>query len=213
MPKKDEQPELPAKVDDWKAPWEVDSQGEDIAPDDQQLDGARLKKYLFGLLSDKQRLRTQVNELTEARTDLERQIAEATDPAKITELQSKITELQQQRDAATSGTALENLKLQVALEKGLSAKQVKRLVGTTREELEADADELIEESGGNQQANEGGGEGGEGEEGTPAPRRRRQVNPGDTKGRNGGGGGDDSPLMDPDEFAKQYAERRSLGYN
>lgn len=34
-------------------------------------------------------------------------------------------------------------RLEVALEKGLTASQAKRLVGTTREELEADADELL----------------------------------------------------------------------
>lgn len=206
--KKDDQPELPAKVDDWKAPWEVDSQGEAIAADDQKLDGPRLKKYLFGLLSDKQRLRTQVNELTEARTDLERQIAEATDPKKIEELQGKIVDLQKERDAATSGTALENLKLQVALEKGLTAKQVKRLVGITREELEADADELIEDAGGKPTQQEEVEE----VEGQEAPRPRRITNAGDPKGRNGGGDGD-SPLMTPEKFAEQYAARKALGYN
>lgn len=36
------------------------------------------------------------------------------------------------------------LRLEVASEKGLNAAQAKRLVGTTREELEADADELLE---------------------------------------------------------------------
>jgi hypothetical protein len=36
------------------------------------------------------------------------------------------------------------LHLEVAVEKGLTAAQAKRLTGTTREELEADADELIE---------------------------------------------------------------------
>lgn len=35
------------------------------------------------------------------------------------------------------------LRMEVASEKGLNAAQAKRLVGTTREELEADADELI----------------------------------------------------------------------
>ena len=36
------------------------------------------------------------------------------------------------------------LRLEVASEKGLTPAQAKRLVGTTREELEADADELLE---------------------------------------------------------------------
>jgi hypothetical protein len=40
------------------------------------------------------------------------------------------------------------LRLEVASEKGLTAKQASRLVGTTKEELEADADELLESFGG-----------------------------------------------------------------
>jgi hypothetical protein len=40
------------------------------------------------------------------------------------------------------------LRMEVALEKGLTAKQAARLVGSTKEELEADADDLLEEIGG-----------------------------------------------------------------
>lgn len=39
---------------------------------------------------------------------------------------------------------LRALRLEVAAEKGLTPAQAKRLVGTTREELEADAEELLE---------------------------------------------------------------------
>lgn len=39
---------------------------------------------------------------------------------------------------------LKALKLEVAAEKGLNASQARRLVGTTKEELEADADDLID---------------------------------------------------------------------
>lgn len=39
------------------------------------------------------------------------------------------------------------LRLEVAFEKGLTPKQAKRLTGSTREELEADADELLEDFG------------------------------------------------------------------
>lgn len=40
---------------------------------------------------------------------------------------------------------LRALRLEIAGEKGLTPSQAKRLVGTTREELEADADELLED--------------------------------------------------------------------
>lgn len=42
-------------------------------------------------------------------------------------------------------TELASLRASVALEKGLTPTQAKRLIGSTREELEADADELLED--------------------------------------------------------------------
>jgi hypothetical protein len=213
VPKKDDQPELPAKVDDWKAPWEVDKDGNDIPADDQDIDAPRLKKYLHGLLGDKQRLRTQVNELTEARTDLEQQIADASDPKKIEELQKKVTELQAARDADKSGAGLENAKLRVALRHGLTEKQAARLVGTTEEELEADAEELVAEFGTKQQEVDPT-DAEDDPDGPPEPRRvpRRVANAGDpdrkTQRRTS-----DGPLVDPDKFAEEYARRKGLGYN
>lgn len=59
------------------------------------------------------------------------------------------TELEKERERATAALAeLERLRLEadrnaVALAKGLTPTQAKRLVGATREELEADADELL----------------------------------------------------------------------
>lgn len=47
------------------------------------------------------------------------------------------------------------LRLEIAGEKGLTAAQAKRLVGSTREELEADADELLEAFGSKSAADEG----------------------------------------------------------
>jgi hypothetical protein len=54
--------------------------------------------------------------------------------------------LQEERDALKSerdSLYLENLRREVADEKGLTPAQARRLVGTTREELEADADDVI----------------------------------------------------------------------
>lgn len=51
-------------------------------------------------------------------------------------------EAAEKRAAELEGRAL---RLEVASEKGLKPSQIKRLVGTTREELEADADELLAE--------------------------------------------------------------------
>lgn len=46
-------------------------------------------------------------------------------------------------EARASAAELQVLKLSVGAEKGLSMKQAGRLVGSTREELEADADEML----------------------------------------------------------------------
>ena len=50
-------------------------------------------------------------------------------------------EAAERRAAEVEGRAL---RLEIAAEKGLTPAQAKRLVGSTREELEADADELLE---------------------------------------------------------------------
>jgi hypothetical protein len=60
------------------------------------------------------------------------------------------TETQRLQDAATLATRNATdaeqraLRLEVAIEKGLTTAQAKRLVGTTKEELDADAEELLE---------------------------------------------------------------------
>lgn len=53
---------------------------------------------------------------------------------------AKLADLEKRANAADART----LRAEVALAKGLSAAQTKRLQGSTREELEADADDLLE---------------------------------------------------------------------
>lgn len=72
------------------------------------------------------------------------------------------------------------LRLEVAASKGLSPTQAKRLVGTTQEELEADADELLETFGTKAPAT-----------GDPKPNVTRRPNPSLS------GGGD--PTTEPEE--------------
>lgn len=59
-----------------------------------------------------------------------------------TELQ-KTSDERDEHKTARSAAELKALQLEVALDKGLTATQAKRLIGTTREELESDADELV----------------------------------------------------------------------
>lgn len=59
-----------------------------------------------------------------------------------TELE-RLTERAEAAERAVAETEVRALRLEVAAEKGLTPAQAKRLVGSTREELVADADELL----------------------------------------------------------------------
>jgi hypothetical protein len=84
-----------------------------------------------------------------ARRDAERQLKDMADrlaaieDAEKTETQRLADKLSEAEARATQAEA-NALRLQVAQSKGLSAAQAKRLVGSTQEELEADADEILE---------------------------------------------------------------------
>ena len=64
----------------------------------------------------------------------------------VQQLQSEMAEAQEKLGKAPSETDV--LRLQVALEKGLTLTQSKRLIGDTEEDLKKDADELLESFGG-----------------------------------------------------------------
>jgi hypothetical protein len=59
--------------------------------------------------------------------------------------QQKLTEAHQAAEQRAAAAELRALRLEVAADKGLTAGQAKRLVGTTREELEADAEDIQRE--------------------------------------------------------------------
>jgi hypothetical protein len=73
--------------------------------------------------------------------DAARRLREVEDGAK-SETQ-KALERAEAAEKAAGESASRALRFEVAAEKGLTAKQALRLLGTTREELEADADELL----------------------------------------------------------------------
>lgn len=77
--------------------------------------------------------------------ELRRKVKEFEDADK-TELEKATTAAEEARKRAEAAEA-NALRLEIASEKGLTPSQAKRLVGTTREELEADADELLETFG------------------------------------------------------------------
>jgi septal ring factor EnvC (AmiA/AmiB activator) len=71
-----------------------------------------------------------------------KQLEEA-NQSEVEKLQTKLADAEKARDAAT----VKADRYEVALEKGLNLTRAKRLVGTTRDELVADADELLADLG------------------------------------------------------------------
>lgn len=161
------------KFEDYKAPWET-KDGKDVPDEEQVIDKGKLKKFLHGLHSDKERLQTTVTEVTKERDTLKTAADEAArkDETEVDRLKRENAELKETA-AKVPETSKEALIYKVALEKGLTPKQAKRLRGDTEEELTADADDLLESWGST-------GKEGEGEGGTPLQRTPKPShNPGD----------------------------------
>lgn len=84
-----------------------------------------------------------------ARRDAERELKKVQDQLKelgdkdkseVERLRDEVASLTKERDQHLNQV----LRSEVAMAKGLTAAQAKRLVGTTKEELEADADEILD---------------------------------------------------------------------
>lgn len=114
------------------------------------------------------------------------------------------SELQKAQDAAAEATRkaeaaeLRAVRAEVAADKGLTAKQAARLVGTTREELEADADELLTEFGGGKTSgDEAPADKGEGDDKKGPPARQPKEN------LKGGPAPDEAPEPDTKKVLEQ----------
>lgn len=83
------------------------------------------------------------------------------------------------------------VRFEIALEKGLTKNQAKRLVGSTREELEADAAELIEDLGLDEQGEK------------PAGRPKEKLKPGASRE-------DDDDQVDGDKIAEKILARNRI---
>lgn len=164
------------KFEDYKAPWEMDLK----EGDEPTFDFEKGKRYLHSVLSDKEKATTKLAEKETELTSLKAKLAE-----KEREGESEMDKLKRERDEAKAEAEkakqpdIDRIKLEVAFEKGLTKTQMKRLVGTTKEELEADADELVKEWGPNKGSDEGDDEGGNS---TPSRQPRSGMkNPADPK--------------------------------
>jgi hypothetical protein len=107
------------------------------ADDDEKLREGGLK----ALKAERERAKALETELAEfKRVQKEREDAEKTDLEKLQEANSELT-------GNLTKAQKTSVLYEIALDKGLTKAQVRRLVGETKEELEADADELLEELG------------------------------------------------------------------
>lgn len=166
------------KFEDWKAPWEVDSDGKDVPEADQKVDPARLKKHLYNLEADKVRLQDTVDTVTgerdEAKTKLTEKLRESESDDEKRKREHREAIEAARKEGETAGTSAA-LALEVALDiDGITAKQAKTLArtlrGKDRAELESHAKALVEDFG---IVSKSEGEG-EGDEQSPA---RRPVRP------------------------------------
>ena len=138
--------------------------------------------------------------------------------AKAAEADTSKSDLQKLTDRVTAAekraadAEAKQLRAEVAQAKGLTAAQAKRLTGSSKEELEADADDLLAAFGGKKDApkpeGEGGKDGGEDDKGTDAgsaifgrPKERLTS----------GAAPDSEPEKSGDELAAEVL-KRSRGY-
>lgn len=170
--------------------------------EDGEVDVEAAKKAMHTLMVDKAKAQDaredaleDAKEVTAERDDLKTKLESKADPdlkAELDKANDAKSKAESERDEAVNKLD----RLEIATEKGLTPAQAKRLVGKDREELEADADELVKDLGikpkGEEEDPEDEGAG------TRPTSRVKLNNPGDTGGNAG--------VTDPDHFEKVAAQ-------
>lgn len=125
-------------------PWE-DSEGNV----QENLDGQKLRKYVLGLMNDKIRAQNARDTAKTERDEFETKVSEleasGLDPAKLDQSVKDLKATNKALERQLSEPSQREIRLEVALEKGLTLKQANRLVGKDRDELMEDADEYLSE--------------------------------------------------------------------
>lgn len=167
--------------EEFKAPWEVDSDGNEIPEDEQEVDRSVLKKLLWNLRRDKAKALTQKQQVEAERDQLKEKVAEKEreGESEVDRLKREKAELEQKL-AKSPADDVEKTRLKAALEAGLPAKHVGRLNQslTDFDELVEDAKELMASFGGGASTNTDDDD----DTDTPRGRPTRQRTNGDPKG-------------------------------
>lgn len=173
-------PKLP-KFEEWKAPWETAGT---------EFDADKAKKRIYDLLLDKEtsheKHEAQVAELTTKNAGLETEVTEfkkagETAAEKSAREAAESAQKAQEKALADAQKAsdLRIARLEVAVEKGLTTEDMNRIIGSTKEELQADADEFLKTYRGEEQQEE------QTSEGRQRPQRLRNPLLGDPGANNG----------------------------
>lgn len=121
----------------------VTEQQPDVAPvetesnEPEPFDAERAQKKIAKANSEAANLRARLKELEPLAKK-----AQELEEASRSDLE-KLTSRAEQAEQRASASEARAIRLEVAFEKGLTPAQAKRLVGGSREELEADADEIL----------------------------------------------------------------------
>lgn len=141
------------KFEEWLAPWEKDSEGKKL-DEPADIDAEKLKKYLYGLLSDKEKAQEHVTDLTaerdQAKEDLTTLRREHEDDNQRREREDRERE---ERYAAQEKRELERQKVEAIEEafkdQGITADRAKRLakrvLSTDEKDWVDEAKELVED--------------------------------------------------------------------
>lgn len=129
--------------ENFQAPWETPA-GE------VEIDKAKLKKYLFNVVSDKAKAQDARDEFAEKVTKAEQELETAKSEAAKGDPEGKIAGLEKKLAKAQDEAKSAQLTLdryEVAADKGLTPKQAKYLQGEDREALEKSAESILEDFG------------------------------------------------------------------
>jgi hypothetical protein len=138
------------KFEDWLAPWERDKDGKKLDTP-AEIDAGRLKKFLHGLLSDKEKAQ-------QDRDDVQAELAQAKETLATVQRENETKEQAAAREAKEQADRFKKLEEQAAQRQvldvalavpGITAERARRLAkqlrGADEKELKAHADELIED--------------------------------------------------------------------
>lgn len=186
--------------EDWTPPKFL--QGED-----DEIDMERVKLEFYTRESENAQYRQSNRQLKSQVADLRSQVNgdDDDDDGDESDDTPDVSSKKSKNEGKGQGPSLNEIRLKIALEKGLTINQARRLVGSTEEELEADAVAYMEEHGITQRSDKDGDDD-EGDASTSNQPPRRQPRRSDVKSGSERDAGDGEPShYDPEKMLDQVS--------